>query len=494
MKRRFLQTLLLTSTALLLAASIAGASAVYPFSVELDDGVYHDTAGGTVGVSSLNTGQTTRVLVKPPSAPARLDISHAAGLSFYSSPYLTGLQAGDVISVYQPSGAGSPTDSFTVPSSPVAAQIGGTTVTGSIPAGFEGGLNIGYRIATSSQPLSLKAGPFSAPVPLVIPGDTFYLNLASATDDYVSQLTHAPGETPLISVSATGGVSLPPGSPPSPGSFGIDVDNLMASVAPSVRVISRRGGTPYFDKSAVASGVSGSTETQPLPGDVIEVYRPQAAGAPSFTATIPSISAKFDPSVDLVAVDSPASGVLSVRVCRMFDCLADVRRTFRDIPAGRTFLDFATPQGLDPAVDLRSGDTVIVQWTNANYTFQYEYNAAQGDLVAPAQSLTISKKLRLSALLRAVKSGLKVKLKSNEAGSARLTLTLGKTRLASGTAQAKAGTVTVKLKFTKSGKKALKKLKARGRKFKSQKATLTSVLTDSSGNSSSKSKSTTIKR
>jgi hypothetical protein len=55
------------------------------------------------------------------------------------------------------------------------------------------------------------------------------------------------------------------------------------------------------------------------------------------------------------------------------------------------------------------------------------------------------------------------------------------------------GTNTYRLKFSKAGKKQIKKLAAKGKKAKPLSLTLTSVVTDASGNSSTVAKKTKLK-
>jgi hypothetical protein len=116
--------------------------------------------------------------------------------------------------------------------------------------------------------------------------------------------------------------------------------------------------------------------------------------------------------------------------------------------------------------------------------------ATPGDLVAPVQSFKLPNKLKIASLVKALRKGYKLKLNSNEAGTVKLSL--GK--LATVTKPVKPGSNNFRLKFTKSGKKQIKKLAAKGKRAKSLSVTLTSVVTDASGNSSTVVKKTKIKR
>jgi hypothetical protein len=147
-------------------------------------------------------------------------------------------------------------------------------------------------------------------------------------------------------------------------------------------------------------------------------------------------------------------------------------------------LDYGVPQSTYPAVDLRIDDRITATYEDPNHTLQYSFDAAPGDLVAPVQSIKLAGNLKRKTLTKAFKKGYKVKVKSNEPGAASLTLAFPKSKAGKAVTLAKAsrnvvaGTTTVTLKFTKAGKKALKKL----RKRSSRLATLTSKVTDASGN------------
>jgi hypothetical protein len=346
-----------------------------------------------------------------------------------------------------------------------------------------------YRCAVSPDWHNLGAGAFSVPYVKILPGESVTLNAVSPTGDNTLITTTSTGETPCIEVYAAGHVQPAPGSPPDPTPFRIQVSHLVQSLFPTLRVVLRRGSTTLIDQSTSNDYFNGDLAVQPQPGDVVDIYRPQGAPAPTFTATIPQVSSVFDASIDRLAVDGPAARVLYASPCRAFGCVNENVRSTRDAPAGRTILDFSKPEGASSPVDMRPDDFVFTQYVNPENTLTYAFRAQSGDLVPPVQSFKLAGKIKISALVKALKKGLKIKLKSNEVGTAKLTL--GK--FASAKGNVKVGTNTLTLKFSKSGKKALKKFAAKGKKAKPLSVTLTSVVKDASGNASTVTKTTKIK-
>jgi hypothetical protein len=286
-----------------------------------------------------------------------------------------------------------------------------------------------------------------------------------------------------------GASSAPPVGGTGENPYTISVNHLITSFQPSVRVVLRRGAQILTDNSVSGSSSYASFTTRPLPGDVVDVYRPQGAATPAFSATIPQMSGKFDPVADLAAIDAPAAGEEFVYPCRLHGCPFEIPRIATDRPAGRTIFDFAHSQGGFAKVDLRPDDATNGFWIDPTFTLSFGFALTAGDLVAPAQSFKLPTKLKISTLAKALKKGYKIKLTSNEAGSAKLKL--GK--LASVTGSVKPGSNSLKLKFSKSGKKAIKKLAAQGKHAKSRSISLTSVVTDASGNASTIVKKTKLK-
>ncbi len=127
-----------------------------------------------------------------------------------------------------------------------------------------------------------------------------------------------------------------------------------------------------------------------------------------------------------------------------------------------------------------------------------------GDLTPPVVTIKASRSFRLSKIGRRVK----LKVKSNEAGTASVKLTLkpsaaarkrGKLKnrtvtIASRRIKIKAGTTTLNLKTTKKGKALIKKLRRLGRTVTTQKATITAVVTDAAGNRATKTATTKLSR
>jgi hypothetical protein len=478
-----------------LAATATGASAasIYQYASSFDPtGAANTTAGGSIGIYRLNTGLTTKITLTPPGQPALPDVLQAAGPDSYSTVYTTGLLPGTKVEIRQPQGAVAPTETYVVPTPTVNLVPGATTLSGSIPAGMFGSVIGDYRCNLNASPHTLGAGAFSVPYSKVLPGENAQISAYNANGDSVYVYNSAPGETPCVTVFAldTSPIFDPPGSPVDAQPYSLYVNHLKQTQAASTRTVLRRGTTTISDDSEDAQNTNSGFGVKPQPGDVVDIYRPKTAPTPKFSITLPSFSAKFDPAVDLAAVDVPAADKIEVEYCMPYACEGRSSRGAMNTPAGRTLFDFARPEGRYIPADLVADSALQVYFDNADETLSIRFLATPGDLVAPVQSFKLPSKLKISSLVKALKKGYKLKLKSNEAGM--VTLSLGK--LATVTKPVKPGSNIFRLKFTKSGKKQIKKLAKKGKKAKPLSVTLTSVVTDAEGNASTFAKKTSIKR
>lgn len=487
-----------------LQAGSAHAAGVFEYSVYLEDGINMSVPGGNFGVTKLDGTKTTRIEVKTPgNADRMLPATQAAGPTYFNSPDVDALSTGDTIKIYQPSGAVTATDTYVIPDVTLNLTVGATALTGNMPAGMVGSVQGDWRCDRFPNAYSVGAGAYSVPNSPVIPGEIASIAAVSPIGDSVYVNRHAPGETPCIEIRADNSSFPLPGGPANPKPFNIAVDHLLASVAPSVRVVLKRGGSVLFDQSGMGQALSQSTSVQGLPGDVVEVYRPMGAAAPAHTLTVPAISGKFDAAVDLVAVDSPPAGAISTRACRALSCPKPSERTLLNVPAGRTLIDYGRPQQSGPVIDLRPDDRITAEYANTEYTFDYSFSVPAGDLVAPKVS-RLPAKVRLSALVKALSKGYKFKLTSSEAASSSIALTLPTAakaaakkakavKLASAKPALKAGSNTVRLKFTSGGKKTIKRLAKLGRRAGTRTAILTTTVTDASGNAATTARTLKIK-
>jgi hypothetical protein len=481
-------TLALACAALGGVCSSASAGTTLDFFVNLDDGVSKPAPGGSVGIDRLNTGLSTRFQVVTGVGPD-YDVTNVAGPDNLSSGTITGLAAGDTVVIRQPSGNPIPIESYVIPGPTIDPVVGATQLTGTIPAGLTGYVEGDSRCELNSPSYPVGTGAYSVPYTKVLPGEVVSVISYSPTGDRTMQIRHAPGETPCIEVDGSTRTSQPPGAPPTTNPFNIRVDHLISSDSASTRTVLRRGSSILADESEDSTSTYKAFPEQPQPGDIVDVYRPKTAPTPKFSIVLPAVTAIFDPTVDLIAVNAPASGLLLGFPCHHFTCSTENFRSVRGAPAGRTIFDFTKVQSISEPIDIRPDDIVNVGYYDPDFTLYFAQPAKSGDLVAPVQSFKLPTKLKLSAILKALGKGLKIKLKSNEAGTAKLTF--GKLATAKG--PVKAGTTTMKFKFTKAGKKQIKKLAAKGKKAKPLSVSLTSVVTDASGNASTVVKKTKIK-
>jgi hypothetical protein len=487
----------------LFCASTASA-AIYKYSVSIDNGAYNPVVGGIVRVENLNSGIDSKVVVRSPAGAIKISTTKAAS-TFSNLGLVPGVAPGDLIDVYQPSGAGSPTESYVIP--PVVLNVinGATALTGSVPPGFAVAVLTGdERCGTNPQPLKLGPGAFNVPYPKILPGETVYIYGVSPSGDTLNYTVNSPGETPCVLVDGGGKVAPAPGGGPGENPYALYVEHTLNYIAPSIRAVLRRGGSPIADVSADSTSVNTSFTTRPLPGDIVDVYRPKTAPAPTYSIAIPQISAKFDPAADLVAVDGPAAGIQRVSVCRQFSCGLSAERATIGTAAGRAFFNFAVAQGDEGPVDLRPTDVINTRFADADFKLVYIAQATVGDLVAPVTSFKLAKTLKFSALSKLARKGWKQKVTSNEVAAASLAFTFKKPKkkgskktstvtLAKASGTLGVGTTSLKFKFSKSGKKTVKKWLAAGRRAKSVSATLTATFTDASGNVSTIAKSVKLK-
>ncbi len=453
--------------------------------------VYFDMKG-------LDPALSTQITVRRPGVITPIeDEFEFSGPESLSTYDLDLLEPGDLIELRQPSAAPTPVQTFQTPSATL--NFGGTTISGTLGAGAVNTLSIDGTCLSEESVVALPAsgGPFieafsAAALP---PGARVSLRSINSRGFQFGYNTLAPGERPCVFADGSAGQSLsanPGGKDPTP--YRLQVEGL-SQLIPNTRIVLRRGGTIVEDRSLASSQTFAVlVASAPRPGDQIELYRPQTAGAPSQVVTIPQISGKFDPAVDLAAIDGPAGREVRVYACQPQIC-GGSGRTLLDTPVGRSFYDFAKSDSNEIALDLQADSVVEGTFQSATDPIQYRFRMPSGDLVAPKQTLKLPAKLKRSSLARAFKKGFRVKVKSDEAGPATLTLVFPKVKagravtLAKASNTVSAGTTTVKLKFTRPGKKALKKL----RKRSSRLATLTSTVTDASGNASTLVKRTKIK-
>jgi hypothetical protein len=374
----------------------------------------------------------------------------------------------------------------------INATAGSPFVTGSAPDGWT--LVVTSTPACSGTSTSLStiaaAGVWAVTFPTPAQqGQRFPVTAVSPTGDYAGRwdynFSRIPGDSECVWADADSQ------DPFEERPFGIGTWRLDDSI-PTTRIVLRRGAAVIADVDD--SSTSLRRDQKPLPGDVIDVYRPEGAASPAYSSTIPHVSGVFDPGNDLVAVDGPAAAELWVTFCRPLACVSNGERSVVDVPAGRTFFDFTKPQSYERPYDVLPDSVAEVSWYAADYKLEYDFNIVPGDLTAPGLKLSLAKSLKAEKL---GKKKLKLKLTSTEAGNATATLALapakkGKkaTRLAGGTGSVTAGGNTLSLTFSKSGKRALKSLTRSG---KSRKATVTLSLTDASGNVTTITGSTTLK-
>lgn len=494
--RLLLLALIAASCAAALLPAGAGAEANFTYQIEHERYYSYSYAY----VYRLDPSKTTTMRVMRGAVELERN-DYGSGNTHGNSYVAAGIQAGDVVEVYQPQTANpvpnsAPTETWTVPELTGSLAAGSPVVTGS--SGTASTVRVRAYMpcqegSESATFASVAGGSYTATlaVPPVV-GSYYTIVGVEPDNDSVEVNDRVPGDAFCVSIDGAARQYEPyPNDEP----FGIYSWGYDQKLIPTTRIVLRRGATVIADNNA--TGIDLKADQQPLPGDVVEVYRPQGAPTPAFTVTVPAASAVFDPGNDLVAVQAPAAAAnITAEACTVFDCSNESERVSGPVPAGRTFLSFVQPSGWSQAFDLQPDSQVSAEWVSTDYSMSFDFPAVPGDLTSPIGKITLAKKLKLKKIGKRIK----FKLNSSEAGtlSAKLTTATPKRRgkskkpvtLASAkTRAAKAGTNTVSLTVSKGGKKAIKKLISYK---KAQTATLTITLTDGSGNVTTVVKSTKL--
>lgn len=395
-----------------------------------------------------------------------------------------GVLAGDVVQVFQ--GAAypadppitAPTETFTVPPITVAATVGSQVVSGTAEDGSTVRVRATHQCSEDNDSMEAvrTPGAFSATFGLPMQAGDWAIATATQPDgDMVVVRSRVAGDAGCLHVDA--------GSrhfvafeqyPYRVSANGLDTDGI-----PTARLVLRRNGAVVAEKDD--SSIDLTAAQKPLAGDIVELYRPKDAAAASMIWTIPVLGGVFDAAGDRAAVDAPAASLVEAEVCRADDCAASSWRTARNTAAGRSLFSFREASGWGDVLDIRPNDQAAGWWYSPDERYSVTFDLVPGDLMPPVGKLTLAKRINLRKKIR-------FRVRSDEAGTAVATLTTARmpaaaarkpVRLATANAVIKAGTTTVSLKLTKSGRKAFKRIAKNG---KSYAATLTVTLTDAVGN------------
>jgi hypothetical protein len=495
MLRAALVPTMIAALALLLVSSAAAADK-YRYDVAIKPAAFAGTPAGSVAIRGLNTGLTTTARVLRLGVQQYSGVGAAGGESISFSAF--SIQPGDQIEVQQPTG--SVQETYTVPNISITGTAGSPVVNGSVPPGSIANVfwdQVCNGFADDDFPAAVSGDTFTATLPEpVYAGARLNVTAYPGKGDILRYDTRPPGETPCLSASA---VHFPesPGEALVPDPFTINATQLRPTVTTGARLVLRRAGAAVVDftNAAATSSISDQIAVQPLAGDVLELYRPHTAPAPTYTFTVPSIRAIYDPSNALAAVDAPAANAILVGVESYFSKGSNFRSAMHTA-AGRTIFNFGVPEGFAQAINLKMPVSVTTTWYSADKRNEYDLATTPGDLTPPALSVKLGKKFTATK----IGSSIPATITSSEAASGKVTLTLpaklktAKAKspqlLASAKVSLKAGSNKVKIKLSKSGKKLLKRLK-KGH-FATQRMTLTLSVADASGNAATTTKTTKL--
>lgn len=489
---------------LLCVAAVAQASAVASgdFRVTLTRPPYVPTPTGEVSYEHSHTTSDTTIRLMHGASELTRNTSATGNTRADAS--FAALQPGDVVEVFQPGipagpTAVSPTAQYVIPNLSLSGTAGATTISGSSPDGALARIHVSGEcddIGDDSLPVNAAGGTFSSATKPLAAGADLSLYVFSGAGDYTEYRTAVPGETPCFSADAYPYPEQPTLDPAGATPFHVRVRDLKTSVAINSRLVWRRGATIIGDTTNLGDEQFGlASATQPRPGDVLEIYRPQTALTPSRSVTVPQVTATIDTAASLVAVNSTAiAGYLDVFAFERGGGDRSSRRDFLSPPAGRTLADFNTAAGMNRPYKMSPDGRALVDWYSADWGIQYNFEATPGDLVAPVVSARFKSRLRLAKIRKSIA----VRLNSNEAATGTAAIVVakrlpgkghprtkpGKRTLTFATAKLslKAGSKTVNVKLTKAGRKALKQLRGAGKTMIPVKATIKLTLTDPSGN------------
>lgn len=497
---RFLTLGLAITLFMLISAVSASAADKFRYDIEVNPATDSGTAHGYVTVSGLDTTKsaTIRVLRLGVPLPYTQVYASAPAESSFGAADIT---SGDVIEVQQPTATVAET--FTLPAFSLTGTAGSAAASGQAPDGAFTSVTYSAECFSGNDRdirIAPQGGAFALTYPrALVPGSLLELHSYSGKGDELYFRDRIPGESPCMEADAFV-QPLYAGALPDPTPFRIYANDMRGTVAPSARIVLRRAGAAIIDYSdaSASDSISYSTAIQPQAGDVIELYRPQAAPAPTSTFTIPGVSSIFDKSNSLVAVDAPAASAIQIYTGSLYAMYSN-GRSVRDSAAGRTIFDFKVPQdGLTP-IDLSIPDFITADWYSLAQRGHLKVGVVPGDLSPPALAIKLAKKFKLKKL--GSKVPLSVSASEPVQATIRMTLpaklkgtksskTKSPTIVASAKLSLKAGTTKLKLKITKAGKKVLKRI--RKQRLPNQTATVTVTATDAAGNSATTTKTTKL--
>lgn len=489
----------LIALASILATALATTLLVAPAEAEiykLDVSISERGAAGpeprvVLDIAGVDPAKSTNLRVRRPGFDAPfgvLDIP--AGSASIHTDQLTELRPGDSIEVRQPLNGVDPVKVLAVPNGSI--EIEGSRVSGTAGTGELRQLEVlptcnearERRIIPESGGYSFDFGRAASP------GREYLLTVRQKPGFRLTYLNRAQGERPCLTVDSTNDPNRIPGSVV-PETWNVSVSGL-DPVQKSTRMVIRRGGAPILDVNMSTSGYGRTkTDQRIVPGDQIEIYRPQTAMTPASTVTVPPVRATFDPAADLAAVSGAALREAQITACKPRACLPSTRGLL-DIPAGGATVDFKEPQGISPRLDLEAGDLVRAYVKFSDVPLRYAFDATPGDLLAPVQRIKARKAYRIRGLLKLLARGFPARVSTSEPSSGEIRLLKGRVTLAQSKIKLDQ-VVSTRLRFTAKGKNVLRRwLKGRSLRRPGT-LTLESRLTDLSGNSSVSSRKVQVK-
>ena len=295
------------------------------------------------------------------------------------------LQPGDVVEAYQPMTADpvpdtAPVETFTVPELTGTLAADNASVTGN--SGSAATVRVHAFHPCDEQGgdaavfASVAGGSYSATLPLPPAVGSWYRITGVEPDgDVFSVEDRVPGDAFCVNVDGYDFQYEPvPYSEP----FHIWLGGLDDMAIATTRIVLRRGAATIAEDDS--TGIDLGPDQRPLPGDVVEIYRPFNAATPAYSLTLPDVSAVFDPGNDLVAVQAPAAKAIDVEACSAFDCTGQTWRSSGPVPAGRTFFSLAQPFPWGNPLDLQPDSQVAAKWYSSDLRTQFSVPAVPGDL------------------------------------------------------------------------------------------------------------------
>lgn len=472
------------------ACAIASTAGAYTYSTYLNGAGGFSAAGGSLSIQGVDASKSIRVEVTPLAGPAYAPVEVQSPGSAVDLPFIPGLAGGDTVTVWQPADKSEGPTEHVVEAPTIRYEAG--ALKGTVPAGFTASIQTDTACQREAQQFASVPNDFDYPF---AGEDGMFMTIsASNTDGDVSVLTTSTeGETPCFRVNASSRIS----------GFDVAATHLNGTTAETSRVVLRRAGAIVAQASGDGTGAYINSGAKALPGDVVELYRPADAVAPSKAVAVPTFTSTFNTSTDVVATNGPAASAVRITPQATIQF-----RLQRGVAAGASSFDFSQAGNSFPAFNIQPSAGVYAEYVNPDHTLEYYVDSTDvTPVIAPEDPKVVGKggtepkdarRPKIGLLLQKTAkyslSSLAATVSSDEPVRFTATLRFPKSgklkavKLAVARGHVSTGSAKFRLKPPRAGKRALRSVAT------TRRAVLTVKAIDTAGNSTTASRSITIKR